>query len=110
MGSGAGRRARAALWLVTLAVVLGAAARLEAAEQKIAVVDMQRALNECDAGNAYSADQGFTLDETRFSAGAGVRWLSPIGPLRIELGKPFNTKPHDQKSLVLFSFGAPFQY
>jgi len=63
-----------------------------------------------DAGNAYSADQGFTLDETRFSAGAGVRWLSPIGPLRIELGKPFHTKPHDQKSLVLFSFGAPFQY
>src|SRR5438477_9738843 len=50
MGSGAGRRARAALWLVTLAVVLGAAARLEAAEQKIAVVDMQRALNACDAG------------------------------------------------------------
>ena len=63
-----------------------------------------------DAGNAYSADQGFTLDETRYSTGAGVRWLSPIGPLRIELGKPFHTKPHDQKSLVLFSFGAPFQY
>src|SRR5947199_8148433 len=50
MGRGAGRRARAALWLVTMAVVLGAAARLEAAEQKIAVIDMQRALNECDAG------------------------------------------------------------
>ncbi|HTD25728.1 MAG TPA: BamA/TamA family outer membrane protein, partial [Candidatus Elarobacter sp.] len=63
-----------------------------------------------DAGNAYSADQGITWDETRLSAGAGVRWLSPIGPLRIELGKPFHTKPHDQKSLVLFSFGAPFQY
>jgi outer membrane protein insertion porin family len=63
-----------------------------------------------DAGNAYSADSGFSLDETRYSAGAGVRWLSPVGPLRIELGKPFNTKPHDQKSLVLFSFGGPFQY
>jgi outer membrane protein insertion porin family len=63
-----------------------------------------------DAGNAYSAADGFSLDETRFSAGAGVRWLSPVGPLRIELGKPFNTKPHDQKSLVLFSFGGPFQY
>jgi outer membrane protein insertion porin family len=63
-----------------------------------------------DAGNAYSADEGFTLDETRISAGAGVRWLSPVGPLRIELGKPFHTKPHDQKSLVLFSFGGPFQY
>ena len=63
-----------------------------------------------DAGNAYSADQGFTWDETRLSAGAGVRWLSPIGPLRIELGKPLRTKPHDQTSIVLFSFGAPFQY
>ncbi len=63
-----------------------------------------------DAGNAYSADDGFTLDQTRFSAGAGVRWLSPVGPLRVELGQPFHTKPHDQKSLVLFSFGGPFQY
>ena len=63
-----------------------------------------------DAGNAYSAEEGFTLDETRLSAGAGVRWLSPVGPLRIELGRPFHTKPHDQKSLVLFSFGGPFQY
>ncbi len=49
MGSGAGRRACAALWLVTLALVL-AAAPLAAVEAKIAVVDMQRALNECDAG------------------------------------------------------------
>jgi len=63
-----------------------------------------------DAGNAYGADEGFSLDNTRFSAGAGVRWLSPVGPLRIELGKPFNAKPHDQKSLLLFSFGGPFQY
>src|SRR2546428_1171730 len=47
MGSEADRRA--ALWLATLALVLGAAP-LAAVEQKIAVVDMQRALNECDAG------------------------------------------------------------
>jgi outer membrane protein insertion porin family len=63
-----------------------------------------------DAGNAYSAEQGITLDETRYSAGGGIRWLSPIGPLRIELGLPFNTQKGDQKSLVLFSFGGPFQF
>jgi outer membrane protein insertion porin family len=63
-----------------------------------------------DAGNAYGADETISLDNTRFSAGAGLRWLSPVGPLRIELGEPFNTKPHDQKSLLLFSFGGPFQY
>ena len=44
------------------------------------------------------------------SAGGGVRWLSPLGPLRIELGFPFNEKPDDQTSLVLFSFGGPFQF
>src|SRR3989454_9571238 len=49
MGSGAGRRARVARGLVALALVL-AATPLAAVEQKIAVVDMQRALNECDAG------------------------------------------------------------
>ncbi len=63
-----------------------------------------------DAGNAYGADEGFTIDQTRLAAGAGLRWLSPVGPLRIELGKALNSKPHDQQSLVLFSFGGPFQY
>jgi outer membrane protein len=40
------------LWSVILALVLamGAARGLAAAELRIAVVDMQRALNECDAG------------------------------------------------------------
>ncbi len=41
--------ARMALGLVAVVVAFGAAP-LAAAEQKIAVVDMQRALNECDAG------------------------------------------------------------
>jgi len=63
-----------------------------------------------DAGNAYAADDFLDLDETRFAAGGGVRWLSPVGPLRVELGQPFNTKKHDQKSLFAFSFGGPFSY
>ena len=47
---------------------------------------------------------------TRLAAGAGVRWLSPVGPLRVELGKALNPKAFDEESLVLFSFGGPFQY
>ena len=46
----------------------------------------------------------------RYAAGGGVRWLSPLGPLRVELGFPFNTKPGDQEQLLLFSFGGPFQF
>jgi hypothetical protein len=29
-----------------------------------------------DAGNAYSADEGITIDETRVAAGGGGRWLA----------------------------------
>ncbi len=45
-----GRRAAAALWLLGMVVGLGPTRVAVAAEAKVAVVDMQRALNECDAG------------------------------------------------------------
>jgi outer membrane protein len=41
---------RAARGLLAAALVLGAARGARAVEAKVAVVDMQRALNECDAG------------------------------------------------------------
>jgi outer membrane protein insertion porin family len=63
-----------------------------------------------DAGNAYRGLDDLSYEATRFAAGGGVRWLSPLGPLRIELGFPFNDKPDDQTSLILFSFGGPFQF
>ena len=59
---------------------------------------------------AYTADQVLSLDETRVAAGLGARWLSPLGPLRIEAGVPVVKKDHDHKSLILFSFGGPFQF
>jgi outer membrane protein insertion porin family len=63
-----------------------------------------------DAGNSYTADDIWSWDETRVAAGGGARWLSPLGPLRIELGIPVRKKASDHKSLVLFSFGGPFQF
>jgi len=61
-----------------------------------------------DAGNAFSYEEGIDFGELRLAAGLGVRWLSPFGPLRIEVGFPFNAKKADEESLVLFSFGTPF--
>jgi outer membrane protein insertion porin family len=63
-----------------------------------------------DAGNAYGGNQNDLIDDARYAAGGGLRWLSPLGPLRVELGFPFNTKPGDQEQLLLFSFGGPFQF
>ena len=44
----------------------------------------------------------------RLAAGFGIRWLSPLGPLRIEIGYPLDKEDDDDASVVLFSFGAPF--
>jgi outer membrane protein insertion porin family len=60
-----------------------------------------------DAGNAYAADEGLDLTETRESVGWGIRWLSPIGPLRIELGYPLDRRDNERSSVFQFSFGAP---
>ena len=61
-----------------------------------------------DAGNAWLEDGGIDLAELRLAAGVGLRWLSPFGPLRIEIGFPVNSKSDDEESLVLFSFGTPY--
>jgi len=37
-----------------------------------------------DAGNAWNG--GYYLDDLRKTCGGGVRWYSPIGPLRLEYG------------------------
>ncbi len=60
-----------------------------------------------DLGNAWAHDQGFDLGDLRYAAGWGVRWLSPVGPLRLEIGYPLNKRPGDRSSVFQFAFGAP---
>ena len=60
-----------------------------------------------DAGDAFTVSQGIPFDDLRLAYGAGLRWLSPIGPLRIELGFPINRRSNDPSTAVNFSFGAP---
>ena len=61
-----------------------------------------------DAGNAWTREAGIDLGDLRLATGIGLRWLSPFGPLRIEIGFPLNEKDDDETSLVLFSFGTPY--
>ena len=60
-----------------------------------------------DLGNAWLASDGYDLGDLRYAAGGGVRWQSPLGPIRIEIGIPLNKQRHEKSSVVLFSFGAP---
>jgi outer membrane protein insertion porin family len=61
-----------------------------------------------DVGNAFLADPGIRLSDFRLAAGWGFRWLSPFGPLRVEIGYPLDKKDGEDTQVVLFSFGSPF--
>ncbi len=58
-----------------------------------------------DIGNAFSQKQGLDPADLRYSVGAGVRWRSPFGPIRIEIGKALNAKHDEKTSMIHFSFG-----
>lgn len=61
-----------------------------------------------DAGNAYLADESITWNSLRKSYGFGVRWFSPIGPLRFEWGFPIDRKKGEQARQFEFTIGSFF--
>src|SRR5690606_11620149 len=73
-----------------------------------------------DAGNAFDNNQALSLnldifaDEEDFDSvlrtawGLGIRWLSPIGPLRFEWGFPFEPLDTEDDMVSEFSIGNAF--
>ncbi|MCX7793042.1 MAG: outer membrane protein assembly factor BamA [Thermodesulfovibrionales bacterium] len=59
-----------------------------------------------DAGKAF--EQSEPMDSLRRTAGFGIRWISPIGPIRLEYGRNLDPKPHESKGRVEFTFGTFF--
>lgn len=61
-----------------------------------------------DAGNVYGEGQNPQLSELRYSAGIGISWVSPIGPLKLSYGKPLNAKADDKRQQFQFQLGTGF--
>ena len=61
-----------------------------------------------DAGNAYLKMSDFSISDFRTDAGAGIRWNSPMGPLRIEWGYNLDPREGENKYQFQFSAGAFF--
>jgi outer membrane protein insertion porin family len=62
-----------------------------------------------DGGNVYNTDVAkFDDSELRYSAGLGLAWLSPIGPLIFNLAEPLNDEPGDRIKRFQFTVGVPF--
>jgi outer membrane protein insertion porin family len=57
-----------------------------------------------DTGNAWD-DGGYHLNDMRKTAGLGIRWYSPIGPLRLEWGYVLDRKDDEAASRFEFTIG-----
>ncbi|MFU8819549.1 MAG: outer membrane protein assembly factor BamA, partial [Desulfurivibrio sp.] len=55
-----------------------------------------------DAGNVYTRSENWRTDELKKSVGFGFRWLSPLGPLRLEWG--YNLDPEDDEKRTVWDF------
>ena len=67
-----------------------------------------------DAGNVFSDKENFFQSAQRggnlplglfHSVGTGLRWFSPLGPLRFEVGFPLTRRPIDDTYLFEFTIG-----
>jgi len=59
-----------------------------------------------DAGNAFTKD--VDLNNLKKSYGAGIRWVTPMGPLRLEYGKVINPEEWESNGRWDFTIGTFF--
>lgn len=65
-----------------------------------------------DVGSLWSLDQSDAdiVDENKIrgSAGLGLSWRSPLGPLRLDFATPYIKEDYDETEIFRFSFGTRF--
>jgi len=61
-----------------------------------------------DAGNVWGEADSLNLNDMRASAGLGLTWVSPVGPLKLSYGTPIRKKPTDRIQRLQFQIGTAF--
>lgn len=61
-----------------------------------------------DAGNVFAEADKMRFSDLRYSAGFGITWISPVGPLKLSFGKPLNAKSTDNVQRFQFQLGTGF--
>jgi outer membrane protein insertion porin family len=67
-----------------------------------------RLVSFVDSGNAFATKDDFDTNLLRVSAGLGVLWISPIGPLSLSYAKPVVKEDGDELRGFQFQLGAIF--
>jgi outer membrane protein insertion porin family len=61
-----------------------------------------------DSGYVWSSSQTPDPNDLRYSAGVGVSWFSPFGPLKLIYAKPLNASSSDITETIQFQLGQQF--
>jgi len=61
-----------------------------------------------DAGNVWGENEKIEIASMRASAGIGLSWISPVGPLKLSWGSPLRSKPTDRIQKFQFQIGTAF--
>ncbi len=61
-----------------------------------------------DAGNVWGEFESVTAQSLRASAGIGLSWISPVGPLKLSWGAPIRKQPGDRIQRLQFQIGTAF--
>ncbi|MCF8053711.1 MAG: outer membrane protein assembly factor BamA [Deltaproteobacteria bacterium] len=61
-----------------------------------------------NTGNAWASARDYNFEDMRHTMGYGIRWNSPIGPIRLEWGYPLDRKEGEPAYRMEFSLGMRF--
>jgi len=61
-----------------------------------------------DGGNVFGRNDSYDFGDLRYSAGLGLSWLSPFGPLKLVYAKPFNNQEGERTQTIQFQMGQQF--
>ena len=61
-----------------------------------------------DAGNVWGEFEKISAASLRASAGVGMSWISPVGPLQLSYGTPIRKQPGDRIQRLQFQIGTAF--
>ena len=67
-----------------------------------------RAFFWADAGNVWGEYESAGLNDLRASAGIGISWISPVGPLKLSYGTPLRKQDQDRIQKFQFQIGSAF--
>jgi len=77
-------------------------------EARIKITDTIGIVPFADAGTAFSSTLPDFKEKLQYSAGLGLRYYTPIGPIRVDVAAPLNPRKGDKPVALYVSIGQAF--